>query len=161
MDARLLHLSRSSDTHVHTHIKCWITYSVLSRELPFHLSSQKHTKMWQAPLAYLVLLHSSFIYSHAVFFRWNCLLYKWHAVYSTLCRVITPQLSHIETGVIAAITCLLHYVVLTFGLVQSSQVRSTKVAQTSNIQLHCTRTWSRPFQFQLFVICRTFKTSMN
>lgn len=104
MDARLLHLSRSSDTHMHTHIKLWITYSVLSRELLFHLSSQKHTKMWQASLAYLVLLHSSFIYTHAVFFCWNFLLYKWCALYSTLCCVITPHLSYIVMAVMAAIT---------------------------------------------------------
>lgn len=91
-------------THTCTHTLRAELHTQFSRELPFHLSSQKLTNMWQAPLAYLVLLHSSFIYPHADFLCWNFLLYKWCAMYSTLCCMITPHLSHIEMAVIAAIT---------------------------------------------------------
>lgn len=160
MDARLLHLSRSSDTHT----LCAELHTQFSRELPFHLSSQKLTNMWQAPLAYLVLLHSSFIYPHTGFLCWDYLLYKWCAMYSTLCCMITPHLSHIEMAVIAAITspftlCGPHVLLATN---QSGQQRLQRlcwwvhhIKHSASLHTNMNQAISVP------VICCTFNTSMN
>lgn len=145
-------------THTCTHTLRTELHTQFSRELPFHLSSQKLTDMWQAPLAYLVLLHSSFIYPHADFLCWNFLLYIVLCDYTTLfsyrnscnsCHNIT------------------FYVMWSPRLAWYKSVRSTKVAKTVLVSSpHQTFYFIahkyEPSHFSSsYVICCTFKTSMN